>query len=707
MLDILAPHKHIEYESRRSMESGMLQNLAIVMVVAGIVTLLFRSLRQPVTLGYILAGFLIGPHTPQFPIVVNEESIRTLADLGIIFLLFCLGLEFNLRKLVKVGFGAGLAAPLEIGFMLWLGFQLGRGFGWNTTDSIFLGAMLSISSSTIAVKTLGELGKNKEPFAQMIFGLLIVEDIAAVAMLALLSGVAISGSLDPVELISTLGRIGIFFTTVLVMGLLIVPALMRYAARFKSDEMILIVTLGLCFGVSLLAAESGFSVALGAFLIGAIVAETRESGRIVLLIEPVRDMFSAVFFVTIGMLIDPALLFQYAGPIAALTVAVILGKSLSCSVGAFLAGYDGKTALRVGAGMAQIGEFSYIIAQLGLSLGVISEHLYPVAVSVSALTVLCMPYLLKSADGAYLLGRRIVPARIRTSMIFYHEWAAGLRSAPQPRNEIQRIIRRSLFQIVLNLVLVAGLLIGAGTLGYRFDILGRMHISLPSWAGGSTTILWLGAVIISLPLIVATLRKTHAVAMILAEMSVARAVAKERTDSLRALIVNTVMAITTAFVIGWMILLSTAILPPWPVLPILLIVMIATTLVLWRSFIKLYARAQISLRETFAREHVPHLGHATRPLPSLLESAILELVRLDDSSTAAGKLIRELEIRSKTGASVIGIERSGESMVNPSPDEELHAADHVLLLGSHEQLAAATRLLEAKPIPHDSAPHKD
>ena len=291
--------------------------------------------------------------------------------------MFSLGLEFSLRKLRKVGFAALIAAALEILLMVWVGYEIGRAFGWKTMDCIFLGAMLSISSTTIIVKALGELGRSKEKFAELIFGILIVEDILAIVMIALLSGIAMTGSLAVGEVFNTTARLGIFLVVSLVLGLLAVPRLLGYVARFKSNEMLLVTVLGLCFGVSLLAVKLNYSVALGAFVIGAVIAEAREIHRIEILTEPLRDMFSAVFFVAIGLLIDPRLLAQHWLPVVVITLAVVLGKVVTCAFGAFVAGNDTRTSLRVGMGLAQIGEFSFIIASLGLTLRVTSEFLYP------------------------------------------------------------------------------------------------------------------------------------------------------------------------------------------------------------------------------------------------------------------------------------------------------------------------------------------
>src|SRR5215510_10273640 len=288
-----------------------LQDLAVVMLVAGVVMVIFRRLRQPVVLGYIIAGMIIGPHTPPYQLIHDQATINTLSELGVILLMFSLGLEFSLRKLKRVGAPALIAALLEILLLFWVGYEIGRLFAWPLLDSIFLGAMLSMSSTTVIIKVLGELGKMKEHFAELIFGILIIEDILGIAMIALLSGIAMTGTFSVSEVGMTIGKLGTFLVVALVAGLIAVPRLLGYVARFKSNEMLLITVLGLCFGVSLLALKLGYSVALGAFIIGAVIAEAREIHRIEALIEPVRDMFSAIFFVAIGLQINPKTLMEH------------------------------------------------------------------------------------------------------------------------------------------------------------------------------------------------------------------------------------------------------------------------------------------------------------------------------------------------------------------------------------------------------------
>jgi K+:H+ antiporter len=390
-------------------ELTFLRDLAVVMAVSALTTVLFHLLRQPVVLGYLVAGVLIGPHTPPFSLVVDLHSIHTLAELGILLLLFSLGLEFDLKKLRRVGAVAVLAAILEILFMLWLGYTAGQLLGWEQLDSLFLGALLSISSTTIIVQVLMETGQLRELFAQIILGILIVEDIAAIIILVVLSGLANVGTITVIDVGWAFLRVCMFMATALLVGVFSIPRLLTFVAGFQRSEMLTVTILGLAFGLAVLGAHLGFSIALGAFLMGAIMAEAKEAHEIVERITPIREMFTAVFFVATGMLLDPLLVVDLWGVILFLTALTVVGKIVSCSFGTFLAGYPGQVALPVGLGMAQIGEFSFIIANLGRTSGVTSGTLYPIAVAVSSVTTLLTPYLLRSAHTATAALTRFSP----------------------------------------------------------------------------------------------------------------------------------------------------------------------------------------------------------------------------------------------------------------------------------------------------------
>ena len=672
-------------------QTSFLQDLAIVMSVAALATVLFRQFKQPVVLGYILAGLVIGPHTPPFALIADKHAIETLAELGIIFLMFALGLEFSLRKLRKVGSTALIAASLEILLMILAGYGLGRAFGWNQMDSIFLGAILSISSTTIIIKALEGLGKTRERFASLIFGILIVEDILAIVMIALLSGFARTGQLEAEAVGMTILSLGSFLGILLVAGLIIVPRLLNYVARFKSDEMLLITVVGLCFGISIVTVKLGYSVALGAFLIGAIIAEARQIYKIETLMHPVRDLFSAVFFVSIGMLIDPALLAKYAVPILAITVVVVLGKVLSCAFGTFVAGNDLRTSLRVGMGLAQIGEFSFIIASLGLSLNVTSDFIYPIAVAVSSLTTLLTPYLIKNSDGLVEWFHRVAPKPLLQAINAYSEGVG----APCQANRIGHRAQDSRQTVRTNrcepidrcghfhrrcLLAKANFGLVARISGWRrWDEGGHLADGLTgelSAAGGS---------------LAQAGGRRHA------RCGNQRRIEQGRHQGIRT---SThyfrhgarVWYRRSHFIVA---LLSSTLLPSRNVLLLTLLITVISGVLLYRGAVRLYSHAQSALLDTFAQPADPPPLHEAPSLPPLLREARLETVEVQPGTEAAGKMIAELKLRTQSGASVVGIERHGTSIVNPGPDEELESGDQILLIGSEDQLKAAKELLTA------------
>lgn len=661
------------------------------MIVAAIVTILFRQFKQPVVLGYILAGVIIGPHTPYL-MIGDKHNIETLSELGVIFLMFSLGLEFSLRKLKEVGSTALIAAVMEIVVMIWLGFQIGRAFGWSTMDSIFLGAILAVSSTTIIIKALEELGKTKETFASLIFGILIVEDILAIVMIALLSGFATTGSLAIKDVGQTVLQLSAFLGVLLVGGLILVPRFLNWVSRFKSNEMLLITVVGLCFGVSLLAVKLGYSVALGAFIIGAIIAEARQIVKIEALTHPVRDLFSAVFFVSIGLLIDPKLLWEHAFPILIITLAVIVGKVVACSAGAFVCGNDQKTSMRVGMGLAQIGEFSFIIAQLGLTLKVTSHFIYPIAVAVSALTTLFTPYLIRASDSVVAWFDRVAPTGLAGHLDNYTRWVGGI--GQQKRTATAgKFLKKWTWQVVLNLILTAGVFITASSI--RDWVLVKWP-DAPGGANGVKTMLLLGAIILSLPMLIAAVRKVEAMGMLISEVSVTRAAAGANTEAYRAIVRNTVLVIGSLACLVFVFFLSSTILPSWKALVASVLAVAVVVVLLRKSFTRIYSKAQAALRETLSQPPAPRHPEPSVVIPPMMREAKLKTVVLTGACAVTGKLIGEIQLRARTGASVVGIERNGENLINPGSDEELKDGDQVLLLGNETQLASAETMLSQK-----------
>jgi CPA2 family monovalent cation:H+ antiporter-2 len=670
-------------------DMDLLHDLAVVMLIAGVTTILCHRLKQPVVLGYIVAGFIIGPYTPPFELVKNEEAVRTLGQMGVVLLMFSLGLEFNLRKLTRVGLSAFVAALLEITLMIWLGYEVGRAFGWGTMDSVFLGAMISISSTTIIVKALAELGKSREAFAEVIFGILVIEDILAILLLALLSGFARTGSLQPGQVGIEVLKLAVFFAVVLVAGFIGVPRLFQYIARFKSDEMLLVAALGLCFAVALAASLLGYSVALGAFLIGAVIAETRQIHKIEKLTAPVRDMFSAIFFVTIGMLIDPKMLVHYAWPILVLSFLVVVGKVITCTCGVFAGGRSLRTALCVGMGLAQIGEFSFIIATLGLSLKVTSDFLYPIAVTVSVVTTLVTPYLIRGSDGMAAWIERAAPKPLMQALSVYTTWVGSFgQRAPGP---MVLLVRRMGWQLLINLLLTVGCFALGAWLAGRPDSYLPESIRAPEV---HQTLIWLGVMIFTSGIYLASVRKIQAMSMLIAEICVPVAVTGPRGAAART-VIGQVFVLASFVVMTFLtVLLSTSILSSLEsFLPLLLLVTVAA-IFFRRILVRIYSRAEIALHETLVE--IPGLRPSEpKPMPELLHEAELETIELPFGSPMVGRTLREVSLRQQTGASIVAIERAGQRVINPGPDEALCAGDRVLLLGHADQLPAACELLGA------------
>ena len=668
-------------------EMSFLQDLAVVMIAAGIVTVLFQRLKQPVVLGYIAAGILIGPHA--FGLVAKDETIRSLAELGMVFLMFSLGLEFNLRKLRRVAATALVAAPLAIMLMVFAGYQVGQLMGWTPVSSLFLGAIISIASTSVIVKVLREMKRDREPFAGLIYGILIVEDLLGVVMIVLLTGIASTGDLGLQSMATSTGKLLVFLVTVLVAGLLVVPRLLNFVARFESNERLLVAVLGLCFGTSLVAAKLGFSVALGAFLVGAVMAESAQSRRIESLVEPVRDLFTAVFFVAIGLLVDPELLWQHRLRIVGISLVVMIGQIAGNTFGTVVAGHDFRTAVRVGTGLSQIGEFSFVIATLGLTMGVTDPSLYPIVVGVALVTTLFTPLWIHNADRLADVLLRAAPKPLAGYLSLYKDWVERFKGG-QWNSLAWKLSRKWLLQMAINMALVAGVILGAAYLAY-------LAKPQPGWLAQwklepvtLRTVLWVAALVFSLPMLIANLRKLQALGMLISEATIRRESAGQRTQLLRAVVANVCLVAGTAGMILSVLLLSSALLPPLGVMLALAVVLAGVAWLQWRFLVRVYARAQIALKVTFEANELGQAEIEAADLPAgLLEAAHLNSVRLAKGSPVIDQRIGDLDLRSNTGVSIVGIERDGERIVNPGPEETLLEGDRLLLLGEDTQLPKA------------------
>jgi len=676
----------------------LLKAIAVVLCVAAVTTVLFQRLRQPVVLGYILAGLIVGPYVP-IPLVADAGIVQTLSELGVILLMFSLGLEFSLRKLFAVGPTAGLTAIIQCSIMVWLGFVVGRAFGWTGLESIFAGALIAISSTTIIAKAFDEQGIRGR-LRELVVGVLIVEDLIAILLMALLTGISTGSGLSAGDLALTIGRLVTFLVGLVAVGLLTVPRAIRAVVRLNRPETTLVASVGLCFAIALLAQAFGYSVALGAFLAGSLVAESGKEKEVEHLIQPVRDVFAAIFFVSVGMLIDPALIARYWLAIAVFTVVVILGKIVSVSVGAFLTGNGTRTSVQSGMSLAQIGEFSFIIASLGLSLKATGDFLYPIAVAVSAITTLTTPMFIRASGPAANWVDRKLPKPLQTFVAFYGSWVEQLREAPR-RQTLGSSVRRNIGLLLVDAALLVGLVIGTSLALGRSSQLLEEHLGLSGPLAEKLVIA--GAVMLALPFLIGIVRVARRLAGELAaaalplrpegKTDLAAAPRRVLVLTLQVIIVllvgAPVVAITQPFLRGFT--------GPLIVLALLAVLGVA----LWRSATNLQghvrAGAQVIVEALAAQSHAKAPGTE----PETLEKVQVLLpglgtptpVRLEETSPAVGKSLAELNLRGLTGATVLAIHRGGENVSVPTAWEVLKPGDVLALAGTHAAVEAAKGLL--------------
>jgi CPA2 family monovalent cation:H+ antiporter-2 len=433
----------------------LISDLGLILITAAIAVLLFKILKQPLVLGYLVAGFLAGSEFDFFPTVQDVNSVKVWAEIGVIFLLFSLGLEFSFKKLMKVGGTASITALTQIIAMVTIGFFVGQLMGWNKMNSIFLGVILSISSTTIILKTFDELGVKSQKFAGNVIGSLIVQDIIAILMMVLLSTIAVSQQFSGMELVLSVLKLVFFLTIWFVVGIFFIPTLLQKAKHLLTDEMMLIISLALCLLMVIFAANVGFSPALGAFIMGSIIAETTQAEHIEHLVKPVKDLFGAVFFVSVGMLINPDTLVEYALPVAILTLVVIFGQSISSTIGSLLSGQPLKQSIQAGMSLSQIGEFSFIIATLGTTLKVTNDFLYPIVVAVSAITTFTTPFMVKYAVPFSIFLEKKLPKRWVKRIKLYSSNTEEIKSESNWRI----VLRSYLTQVIIHSIIIIAIIL--------------------------------------------------------------------------------------------------------------------------------------------------------------------------------------------------------------------------------------------------------
>ncbi len=659
----------------------LIQDLGLILMTAAVVTLVFRWLKQPVVLGYLIAGFIVGPQFTLLPTIKDVGNISIWAEIGVIFMLFGLGLEFSFKKLSHVGKSASITALFEIAFMLAVGFATAQFLGWSVMDSIFLGGILSISSTTIIVRAFEELGLKGRGFVGLVFGVLIVEDLIAILLLVLLSSVALTQTLSGSQLVLSSLRLGFFLVLWFLLGIYLLPLLLHRFRKLLSNETTLIVSIGLCLMMVIIASHVGFSPALGAFVVGSILAETREGHRISQLLVPVRDLFSAVFFVSVGMLIDPAMMKQYFGVILLITALTIVGKFVGTVMGALLSGRSLRNSVQAGMSLSQIGEFSFIIATLGMTLHVTSDFLYPIAVAVSALTTFATPYLIKNADRVVQLLDRKLPEGFKNSLARYE---AAMVSSGQAG--LSALIWKAYgIKSVLNGVLVVGITLAVHRLLIPM-VRGRLPEGFPIDVIACTVTLvlsspFLWAVFLGAPLVVENDKDGRA----------------QRLERLRSFQLGvsavrfTLGCLLIAFVVGnFMSLIAIS--------GFVLVAVTAFAVFFFSHYSEpLYRRIEERFISNLTDKERHELEKKSK-VPTLAPwNALLAEFTVSPNAPVIAQTLQESQIKERFGVTVAMLERGGRRVLAPTRTDLLLPYDRVFLIGSDEQLAAAKAVIEMNP----------
>ena len=638
----------------------LISDLAIMLLTAGVVAVVFKRLKLPLVLGYILAGFLVGPYMPYFFTVADESSIKTWSEIGIIVLMFSLGLEFNLHKLASVGTTAVITALTEVFGMLAVGYLVGQAMGWSMMDSVFLGGMLSMSSTTIIIKAFDELGVRHEGFAQLVFGTLVIEDIAGIFMMIILSTVSVSKNISGAALALQLGMLVLYLALWLILGIFILPTVLRKAERYMNDETLMLGSLGLCFGMVLLAERLGFSSALGAFLAGSLLAGTVHAERVEHLSSGVKDLFGSVFFLSVGMLIDPAMIVRYLVPILILSAVTIVGKLTISSLGVLLSGQSLQRAVRCGCSLAQIGEFAFIIASLGMNLGVIADYIYPIVVSVSVITTLTTPFFIKNSERLYGFVRKLLPASLAQKLERYTGEEPDVREDGDWLRYLKRYIR---------VTALYGVLMTGVTLLAQFvlaPLLSRMQLS--EQLSDAVCVLFCVA---GVALFIRPMLDLHSTEY--TTLWVKRQANRLPLISLTAL---RYLLIVIIIFFPFQALLDFS--GVW-LLPLMLVVIFLIERSGWLS--SAYISAEARFMANFNERSLQRGDGSTEWLD---EKLFVEEVEIGEAQ--AGKDLRQLDWGRTFSVNAVQIRRGRRRLFMPAANAELRAGDRLLLIGRREDL---------------------
>lgn len=635
----------------------LIRDLAVILGVAGIVTLVFQKIRQPVVLGYLVAGLIIGPYTPPHILITDIPNVKALAELGVIFLMFSLGLEFSFHKLTRVGFSASITGIFEVVMMTVIGFFVGTLLNWSYYECIFLGAALAISSTTIIIKALQELNLTKKRFADVVFGILIVEDLLAILILVSLTTVVATQNIFSIAMLIAAAKLITVVTAWFLIGFFLVPYSFRIIARFTNAEILTIVSCALCLMLVVVAAHFNYSTALGAFIMGSILAETPQIARIRELIQPIRDIFAAVFFVSVGMLIDPHMILMHWPIVLLLSVITIVGKVITSGVGAYMSGQSINNSMRIGFSMAQIGEFSFIIVGLGIVMGVISDELYAMVVAVSIVTTFTTPYLIRFSNYASQQFETHVPKKTKSLLNNYSAWLYRQTSSAQNQKKYRqattRFIVNGIIVVIIFKVIESLLLVYMTQIGKGAEL---------RYVG-----IWMVSFLLASPFIWAMLTAF-----------------KLNTRKIQVTLPLAVASIATLIEIG---LLSSAYLISWQVDLTLLAVLILFMSLFHKKIANFYywfeSRLIVSITSKDAKYHLlapwdAHLVHLT----------------MSADSPLTGRTLHDMQVRDQFGVNVVAIQRGSELYFAPRGDQVLMPGDKLIVLGDDAQIDNIRALLE-------------
>ena len=669
---------------------ALVKDLALILVVAAFVTLIFKRLKQPLVLGYIVAGFLVSPQMPYTMSVMDRANVQMWADIGVIFLLFSLGLDFSFKKIVKMGMAPVIAACTIIFCMMMAGIVVGKAFGWTHMDSIFLGGMLAMSSTTIIYKAFDDMGLRQQRFAGMVMSVLILEDVLAIVMMVMLSAIASGSSPDGGQMVESVLRIGFFLVLWFVVGIFFIPAFLRATRRLMNEETLLIVALGLCCFMAVFSTKVGFSSAFGAFVMGSILAETVEADKIVRLVEPVKNLFGAIFFVSVGMLVEPQVLVDYAWPIIAITLTILIGQSVFGSLGYLISGNPLKTAMKCGFSMAQIGEFAFIIASLGLSLGVIGHFLYPVVVAVSVVTTFLTLYMIRMAEPCYNIMERHLPKKW---IVALNHITISHPQTPSAENKWKSL----LIQMLRNTVIYSILSIAAIVLMFTF-FLPFVRSFFPSYE-----LHWYANAICGILTV-----------LIISPFLRAMVVKKNHSDEFKALwaeswvnhfpliftiIVRVVLACAFVFyIINYLSRFTNALMVC--IGAVIVLLMLGSRRIKKRSIVM----ERLFLHNLRSRDIAAQVNGEKRPLYEghLLDRDIhISEIEVPEDSIWCGKSLKELHLRQRFGIDMSSIRRGSQRLNIPNGDTVIFPGDKLQIIGNDDQVHKFAQALTTELAPED------